>query len=759
MGPPALARGLKHFIEEIKLCKSPEEETRRVLEELQKIRNKFSAARSASKKEVLSSYDLAKYVMKLAYIRVLGYAVDVGREEVILLMASEKIKEKAGGYVAATLLIGESEKAATTVMADLGKRGDGSYEARSLALAYVANGALDLETRFKQYKVRVVAEAAAVVSDARAPRHARLKATACVSRFGGESPPEKVVARLSRDLERACEATDNTDEAYGLAMVAARALAKTTAKKWESSAARLAVALEEASERAPGGKKKAPAASYHGIHAPWLRLALVEALARASPRDQASALVDRARLATPVVLPVDDVTARRDANADNAQRALRLAWLEFGARPDSIFAPDVRAAARRAIEDATRADSGDPNVRVAALRALARIGGGGHFDDRVRAIVEYNLAHADDTCRRAALRLAVASCEDATARDVARLLLGAVSAARRPFKRSLARGLLLVLDHHAGGPISWVVDIVSTLAVEYDKNDDDDAEDDEELWRRAASALRKRGALGRAAVAACRILDSPLVAGSPLSLAAIALADYLGDARAPEPDMPSPDWVLDRLDRRARAATSTKLRLLLLAAIDKLAYLVPECRPRAIALFAQHASCQDKKVSTAAKGYQTSLAAGAVPPQPNLLTLETGEALFPPPPTTWMPQPSDGDLIDLLTEPLVVAPAATPSDDVDPRPALAAVDDVNARPTFDDVNARPSLNIFDVFDPMPIDPPRVDPPLPRPSLPQPPVPPYAPSFAGAPRQSGGLSRRQIFDAFDEITAANAASVV
>lgn len=66
MGPPALARGLRNFIDEIKLCKSRDEEAHRVMEEcvcpcllffcvcgslsecgnrLTKIRNKFAKAR------------------------------------------------------------------------------------------------------------------------------------------------------------------------------------------------------------------------------------------------------------------------------------------------------------------------------------------------------------------------------------------------------------------------------------------------------------------------------------------------------------------------------------------------------------------------------------------------------------------------------------------------------------------------------------------------------------------------------------------
>jgi len=73
------ARGLNNFISDLRNAKSKEGESNRVEVELAKIRQKFNPGDSKlaadGSNPLLSSYQRKKYVWKLAYIHVLGYAM------------------------------------------------------------------------------------------------------------------------------------------------------------------------------------------------------------------------------------------------------------------------------------------------------------------------------------------------------------------------------------------------------------------------------------------------------------------------------------------------------------------------------------------------------------------------------------------------------------------------------------------------------------------------------------------------------------
>ena len=103
------ARGLRHFIDEIRSRRSHEAESRRVTFELAKIRGKFERAQGRGHvAKMLSSYDLKKYACKLIYIRVLGYVIDFGLREATLLMSSTDLAEKSVGYLLAGLSVDAS---------------------------------------------------------------------------------------------------------------------------------------------------------------------------------------------------------------------------------------------------------------------------------------------------------------------------------------------------------------------------------------------------------------------------------------------------------------------------------------------------------------------------------------------------------------------------------------------------------------------------------------------------------------------------
>ena len=65
-------KGLNLFIQDIRKCASPEEESQRVDKELKKIRSKFLS------KQNLAGYHRKKYIWKLLSIKLMGYDVNFG---------------------------------------------------------------------------------------------------------------------------------------------------------------------------------------------------------------------------------------------------------------------------------------------------------------------------------------------------------------------------------------------------------------------------------------------------------------------------------------------------------------------------------------------------------------------------------------------------------------------------------------------------------------------------------------------------------
>lgn len=95
-------KGLQILIGDIRNCTTKEEETKRVEEELDKIRKKFSS------NKVLTGYDKKKYVWKLIYMLILGYDIDFGHNYAADLITSIKFSEKITGYIAMSILFKEN---------------------------------------------------------------------------------------------------------------------------------------------------------------------------------------------------------------------------------------------------------------------------------------------------------------------------------------------------------------------------------------------------------------------------------------------------------------------------------------------------------------------------------------------------------------------------------------------------------------------------------------------------------------------------
>ncbi len=99
-----------YFLIDMAPQRNQDEEQGRIDKELANIRKKFRVGTG------LNSYSRKKYVWKLVYIFMLGYDVDFGHNEILLLLSSPKYSEKNVGYIAAGMLIHHGDEAMPTVV-------------------------------------------------------------------------------------------------------------------------------------------------------------------------------------------------------------------------------------------------------------------------------------------------------------------------------------------------------------------------------------------------------------------------------------------------------------------------------------------------------------------------------------------------------------------------------------------------------------------------------------------------------------------
>jgi AP-2 complex subunit alpha len=96
--------GLTKFIAQIRKAPNTETENKIIQEELKKIKSKFISKKS------LSAYDRKKYVLKLLYVKLLGYRVDFGHKQVLSLIRGVKYSEIYTGCISASGIIPETEE-------------------------------------------------------------------------------------------------------------------------------------------------------------------------------------------------------------------------------------------------------------------------------------------------------------------------------------------------------------------------------------------------------------------------------------------------------------------------------------------------------------------------------------------------------------------------------------------------------------------------------------------------------------------------
>mmetsp|Transcript_10611 Transcript_10611/g.16026 ORF Transcript_10611/g.16026 Transcript_10611/m.16026 type:complete len:495 (-) Transcript_10611:102-1586(-) len=355
---PRLERGLRHFVDDIKECKNRDAEKVRVKKELEKIQEKFCAEKK------LSAYEIRKYVCKLTYIRILGYDVLFGTAQVLKLACSSKIRDKALGYCAASILLtSEHDSDAYRMWFDMWSRDalSADPEAIGLALSAATNSGFDVipETCIKR--------AVALLNDFSASDFLKRKAAACIIRYHQQY--ENLTADLAQSQVTSIlmNRDFDTDQRLG-AILILTALAKQPQnillrRAAASGAAKLAIKLEKrANNHIP-----TTCTSYHGVYEPWLRVATVRLVSLEMDWNHDTETYND--LCSAISMHIEEPLLLSNVNAENARNAIRLEWLQLGARfePLALLCRDALT---------TAAEQGlNANLSATAHRALSRLDG------------------------------------------------------------------------------------------------------------------------------------------------------------------------------------------------------------------------------------------------------------------------------------------------------------------------------------------------------------------------------------------------
>ncbi|GIX64043.1 adaptor protein complex AP-2 alpha subunit [Babesia caballi] len=262
-------RGLVKFITDVNGYSTDRERRHRVLEEVSKIRGRFD-------ERGLSGYDKRKCILKLLYIHMLGYEIDVGYVEAVQLMASSSFQEKNAGYMGFEVLLGDladvRRLAINTTLEDLHSS---SEHVQALALNSIANSSCpEIRERVFDDVVRVLLSAL--------PESVMLrkKLYMCVlqflrldrDRFPLQNWKRKMFDLLSQETD------------FGCLLALANLLLEFVRMKPNAWDHCMPLVIEALMRLLSGS---AAAESYYSLTSPWLMLKLLTLLATVQPSSSA----------------------------------------------------------------------------------------------------------------------------------------------------------------------------------------------------------------------------------------------------------------------------------------------------------------------------------------------------------------------------------------------------------------------------------------------------------------------------------------
>lgn len=573
--------------------------------ELANIRKQFTPKGSKSTNDGsnpnLSSYQRKKYVWKLVYIHILGYEVDIGHGEVLVLLKSSKFAEKVVGYTAMSLLMKGDDLASirTTIVKDLtqptpagGKNAPPPDAAQSLALCAIANiEGLELVQSLHQ-EIRQV-----LVSKSSSP-NVKKKAALCLLRLirtsprvvsGREFAPQ--VAQLLQDRHLGV-LTSAVNLLYGLAY--------QLPKEYESL---IPYAVHILGMLV---LKKACARDYlyYRTPSPWLQIKLLKflqlyphALTKQNGSDASPSGDHIAQLTSIIAKILTETDVSDSINKSNADHAILFEAVNLIVTWGSSGPAQLRDGAMKLLGKFISVR--EPNIRYLGLLTMAKLAqleGSAEAIKKHQATVIVSLKDADISVRRRALDLLFVMCDTDNAVRIVDELVAHLAAADAAIREEMVLKIAILAEKYATD-LRWYVDtILKLISISGDYVSD-------AIWHRVVQIVTNhpQGDLQAYTAATLLVAVSPRRCHETAVRVAAYILGEFGFLIAERPGMSGDDQF--RILHQHWATSDNQTRAILMSTYAKLANLYEECRPLVAPVFARSTNHVDVEIQQRAAEY------------------------------------------------------------------------------------------------------------------------------------------------------------
>jgi len=605
------ARGLQNFISDLRNAKSKEEESNRVERELAKIRRKFAAGlgtKSSSNdasNPALSSYQRKKYVWKLVYIHVLGYEVDFGHSEVLMLVKSSKFSEKQVGYVALSLLLRGGDplisSIVNTIRSDLISAGAPSHmkssvgsqndTTQSLALCSIANiSGLEL---IQALHVEVQHN---LVSKTSSP-NVKKKSALCLLRLVRTSP------NLFAGREFAPHIAQLLQDRHLGVLTSTMSLLNGLAGQHPTEYESLIPYVVHILGMLVLKKACAKEYLYYRTPSPWLQIKLLkflqlypQALLEKDANPSTKTSIAQLTQAVSKILTETDVSD--SINKSNADHAILFEAVNLIVCWGSVGPQQLREGAMKLLGKFISVR--EPNIRYLGLMTMAKLaqldGGSAEGVKKHQATVLVSLKDADISVRRRALDLLFVMCDSDNAERIVDELVNHLVLADAAIREEMVLKIAILAEKYATD-LRWYVDtILKLISISGDHVSDP-------IWHRVVQIVTNHPQGDLQAYAAATLL----VAASPrrchetaVRVAAYVLGEF-GFLIAERPGMSGEEQfrILHQHWHNSDATT----RAILISTYAKLANLYEECRPLVAPVFARCKNSVDVEIQQRSAEY------------------------------------------------------------------------------------------------------------------------------------------------------------
>jgi len=560
----------------------------------------------------LSPYSRKKYVWKLVYIHVLGYDVDFGHPEVLVLLRSPNYSEKSVGYTAMSLLLRGDDPSLSsvrsTIIKDLttptaagGKNSAPTDVAQSLALCSIANitGLELVQSLHVEVQQTLVAKSSSP--------NVKKKAALCLLRLARTS------AKLISSREFAPQVAQLLQDRHLGVLTSTMSLLYGLASQVPNDYVSLIPYAVHILGMLVLKKACAREYLYYRTPSPWLQIKLLKFLQlyphalsqsgenghaqETSPTNGGGAHISQLTSIISKILTETDVSD--SINKSNADHAVLFEAVNLIVCWGSSGPAQLREGAMKLLGKFISVR--EPNIRYLGLLTMAKLAqleGSAESIKKHQATVLVSLKDADISVRRRALDLLFVMCDTDNAERIVDELVGHLAQADAAIREEMVLKIAILAEKYATD-LRWYVDtILKLISISGDYVSD-------AIWHRVVQIVTNHPQGDLQAYTAATLL----VAASPrrchetaVRVAAYVLGEF-GFLIAERPGMSGEEQF--RILHQHWPTANNLTRGILISTYAKLSNLYEECRPLVAPVFARCTNSVDVEIQQRAAEYSS----------------------------------------------------------------------------------------------------------------------------------------------------------